>query len=59
MNGLMGAWMNVWMNDSGFAIANFLSPLRGLPISAQEPTAYAPSASSGQAVGCNLSPLRG
>ena|SRR5208282_1073376 len=40
--------------------AGFLSPLRGwVIVSCFLPTACAPSASSGQAVGCILSPLRG
>ena len=40
--------------------ATVLSPLRGLfPSLFSSPTARAPSTSSGQAVGCILSPLRG
>ena len=42
-----------------YCTAAFLPPLRGLLTGHRVPTACAPSASSGQAVGCILSPLRG
>jgi len=44
---------------SGVCGVASVPPLRGLLVSRLAPTAYAPSASSGQAVGCILAPLWG